>query len=426
MGAKKRVAVIGAGTAGLCAAKHSIAAGMDVTVFEQMSQPGGTWVYSDDVGTDKFGLQVHTSMYRGLRTNLPKEIMGYPDFPIPGDGVSYIPAAEMLAFLQSYAKSFNVTSLIKFNHHVIRVRPLGQATEPHTWEVMVKDMPNDELLTQTFDFIFVCNGHYHTPYLPRYPGQDDFRGRLTHSHDYRCPEPYKGQTVLVIGAGPSGMDIAYDISKWAERVTLSHHLPEPPKTKFPPNVVQRPDPIKFTTDGMLFQDGVTETFDVVLFCTGYRYTFPFLSVDCGISVDQNFVQPLYKHCININYPTMGFAGLPFYVCACQMIDLQVRFCVKLWSGGMAMPSRQEMLEDTQREMEERFQKRGYKKRHAHMMGPDQGKYYADLAECAGLVPLKPVITKLHNESSQKFLDDLTNFRNDVYEIVDDETFIQVK
>uniref|UniRef100_A0A1B0D7G2 Flavin-containing monooxygenase n=1 Tax=Phlebotomus papatasi TaxID=29031 RepID=A0A1B0D7G2_PHLPP len=416
MGSKKRVAVIGAGTAGLCAAKHSIGAGMDVTVYEQMSQPGGTWVYSEDVGTDKFGLQVHTSMYRGLRTNLPKEIMGYPDFPIPGEGVSYIPAEEMLAFLQSYAKSFGVTSLIKFNHHVIRVRPLGQPDDKHSWEIIVKDLPNNELITQTFDFVFVCNGHYHTPYTPRYPGQNSFRGRLTHSHDYRCPDPYKGLSVLVIGAGPSGMDIAYDISKCASRVTLSHHLPEKPKTKFPSNVTQRPDPVKFTEDGVEFKDGTSETFDEVLFCTGYRYTFPFLSVDCGINVEENFVQPLYKHCININYPTMGFAGLPFYV----------RFCVKLWNGGVSMPSRKEMIEDTQREMEERFQKRGYKKRHAHMMGPDQGKYYADLAECAGLVPLKPVITKLHNESSQKFLDDLTNFRNDVYEIVDDETFIQVK
>lgn len=61
------IAVIGAGTAGLCAAKHSILNGFNVTVFEQAAQVGGTWVYSDNIGTDSYGLDVHTSMYQGLQ-----------------------------------------------------------------------------------------------------------------------------------------------------------------------------------------------------------------------------------------------------------------------------------------------------------------------------------------------------------------------
>ena len=64
---KRHVAVIGAGTAGLCAAKHAIQNGFDVTVFERANQVGGTWVYTDNIGMDKFGLQVHTSMYQGLQ-----------------------------------------------------------------------------------------------------------------------------------------------------------------------------------------------------------------------------------------------------------------------------------------------------------------------------------------------------------------------
>lgn len=64
---KKHLAVIGAGTAGLCAAKHAIQNGFDVTVFERAAQVGGTWVYSDAIGKDKYGLDVHTSMYKGLQ-----------------------------------------------------------------------------------------------------------------------------------------------------------------------------------------------------------------------------------------------------------------------------------------------------------------------------------------------------------------------
>lgn len=64
----KRVAIIGSGVAGLCAARHcSGEEGIECTVFEQSSNIGGTWVYTDDTHTDKNGLPIHSSMYRSLR-----------------------------------------------------------------------------------------------------------------------------------------------------------------------------------------------------------------------------------------------------------------------------------------------------------------------------------------------------------------------
>lgn len=62
-----RVAVIGAGTAGICAAKHALAHQCSVTVYEQAKQVGGTWVYTDNIGSDDYGLDVHSSMYKGLQ-----------------------------------------------------------------------------------------------------------------------------------------------------------------------------------------------------------------------------------------------------------------------------------------------------------------------------------------------------------------------
>lgn len=61
-----RVAVIGAGTAGLGAAKNCLQAGLDVVVYELSQNVGGTWIYTDRTGKDEFGLSIHTSMYRGL------------------------------------------------------------------------------------------------------------------------------------------------------------------------------------------------------------------------------------------------------------------------------------------------------------------------------------------------------------------------
>ncbi len=62
-----KVAVIGAGTAGMCAAKHIVAQGHSVIVYEQAQTVGGTWIYTDNVGSDDYGLDVHSSMYKGLQ-----------------------------------------------------------------------------------------------------------------------------------------------------------------------------------------------------------------------------------------------------------------------------------------------------------------------------------------------------------------------
>lgn len=122
---------------------------------------------------------------------------------------------------------------------------------------------------------------------------------------------------------------------------------------------------------------------------------------------------------------MGFIGLPFYVCASQMFDLQTRFCVKFLSGEKELPSKEEMLRDTKEEMELRWTK-GYLKRQAHMMGPEQNKYYESLATIADIEPIRTVMTLIHNESSKRFSDDLYNFRKERYRIIDDETFVKLE
>lgn len=58
---------------------------------------------------------------------------------------------------------------------------------------------------------------------------------------------------------------------------------------------------------------------------GYLYNFPFLHESCGIVVEENCVEPLYKHLVNIRHPSMCLIGVPYYVCAFSMFDLQVSY-----------------------------------------------------------------------------------------------------
>lgn len=117
--------------------------------------------------------------------------MGYPDFPIAAQDRSYIPASDILAFLDSYATNFQVKEHIRFQHYVIRVRPVGKSQ----WEVISRDLPSDRISTELFDAIMVCNGHYNTPLMPTMEGQDVYGGQQIHSHDFRCPEPFKGNYI---------------------------------------------------------------------------------------------------------------------------------------------------------------------------------------------------------------------------------------
>lgn len=61
------IAIIGAGPWGLCAAKNGLQEGSKVTVYERNEALGGTWRYTDETGKDKYGLDIHTAMYKDLR-----------------------------------------------------------------------------------------------------------------------------------------------------------------------------------------------------------------------------------------------------------------------------------------------------------------------------------------------------------------------
>lgn len=65
--AKLNIVIVGAGLSGICAAKYALHSGHSVTIYEQSSSVGGTWIYTDATGSDEYGLDIHSSMYVGLR-----------------------------------------------------------------------------------------------------------------------------------------------------------------------------------------------------------------------------------------------------------------------------------------------------------------------------------------------------------------------
>lgn len=416
-----KIGVIGAGPAGLCAIKQALSFGCEVIAFEQSDKIGGTWNYTDETDKDKYGLDVHSSMYVGLSTNIPKEIMGYPDYPIETpNGRSFMTAEETLSYLHSYAENFKLQKYVKFEHHVLRVRPLLDKK----WEFVVRNLKADKHETFFFDAVFVCNG-LGIPYIPKIVGQDIFNGKQVHSHCFRDPRHYANETVLVIGGGPSGVDLTVEIGQFAKKVAWSNHVLEALgkriNVSLSVNTEEKPDVKRLTESGAEFVDGSNENFSVVMYATGYDYKYPFLSIDCGLSTHEKYVTPLYKHCININHPTLAIIGLPYFAVANALFDLQVRFCLTFMSGRKTMPSCDEMLKDTEAEMTERFKQ--LKRAKAHFLGVERhAQYYEEIASIAGIEPIKPVIIKIFNQSFGKYFENFKTFRNFNYKIIDDENY----
>ena len=66
----RRIAIIGAGASGICAAKHMLEAKGDVqlipVLFEQKSDIGGLWIYEDVDDTQDNGKNIHSSIYNNV------------------------------------------------------------------------------------------------------------------------------------------------------------------------------------------------------------------------------------------------------------------------------------------------------------------------------------------------------------------------
>lgn len=84
----------------------------------------------------------------------------------------------------------------------------------------IRNTRSREESSDVYDAVMICNGHYSYPFTPIIQGIDKFRGRVIHSHDYRDESSYTNKKVVILGAGPSGVDIANSISRVAKRVSI--------------------------------------------------------------------------------------------------------------------------------------------------------------------------------------------------------------
>ena len=111
----RRVAIIGAGPAGLVTAKIFKDNGFNVTVYEKGSAVGGTWLYDNDNG--------RTFLYKNLHINTSRKLTQFSELPFDATTQVVPNHRDMAKYLQAYARHFDLGTTVRFKSEVIAVRP---------------------------------------------------------------------------------------------------------------------------------------------------------------------------------------------------------------------------------------------------------------------------------------------------------------
>ncbi|WWC97685.1 hypothetical protein V866_004569 [Kwoniella sp. B9012] len=437
----KRVAIIGSGPGGVPAARQLRDAGLDVTVFERQDNVGGIWnwkeettgplsvptpppsvgaftptwgqdgVYEDPKRTRRNLFNPPNPCYWNLTNNVPTQTLAFKDFPYPPGTPDCVPHWELANYVRRYWKHFNLAPITRLNTRVENVSKNSEGKwelKLRTLEELEGDKVKETSYKELFDAVLVATGHYNAPLIPNLPGADKWYERwpeaFLHSQGYRRPEVYAGKTVLIIGAGTSGMDIARDLTPHASKILVSARVSTSAPSGYQAfRAAQRSRSTEKTEDldeirafrsienveaiadaEIELVDGrVIRGVDHIIFCTGYQYSYPFLPqfhrdpnspqapnspeplVECG---DQ--VLNLYRDVFYIPDPTLTFIGISVNTSAFSFFEYQSISIARVFSGKARLPN-QEKQRDA---LEKVIAKKG-KGKFRHFMGQEGEREY---------------------------------------------------
>jgi len=388
----RRVCLIGAGSSGITAAKALHERGIPFDCFEKSDRVGGNWVFGNRNGM--------SAAYRDLFINTSRPRMEFSDFPMPASYPDFPHHSQIAAYFEDYIDHFALRERITFETGVEH----AARGEDGAWTVTLdtgESRTYDALMVAN-------GHHWDARWPePAFPGSDRFAGAQMHAHSYIDNSIFAGKRVVVLGMGNSAMDIAVEASYVAERTYLSarrgvwivpkyifgkpidqirndprvpfkvrqrmtqqlirsyqgpperHGLPKPDHRfgEAHPTVSGRildriqhgtitPKPNIAALEGerVRFEDGSVEEVDVVVYCTGYKISFPFFDEDF-ISAPDNRIE-LFRRVFHPDVPGVFFIGLLQPLGAIMpLAEAQGEWVGDYLLGDYALPPHADMLAD---------------------------------------------------------------------------------
>jgi cation diffusion facilitator CzcD-associated flavoprotein CzcO len=202
-----RVAIIGAGVAGLATAKVLRQAGHEVIVYDKAPDVGGVWS--------------RTRRYPGLTTQSPKAQYSLSDFPMPREYPEWPTGAQVQAYLAAYASHFGLEAALRLSTEVASAAPAPGGG----WTITASAAASP---AEHADKLVIANGIFCEPAMPSYPGAAEFTaagGQVLAGTDLHDAEQARDKRVLVVGYGKSACDITVPVSQVAASTeVIARHL----------------------------------------------------------------------------------------------------------------------------------------------------------------------------------------------------------
>ncbi|WP_440106720.1 flavin-containing monooxygenase [Streptosporangium sp. H16] len=317
--------VIGGGQSGLAAARALLDAGLTPVLLEATDQVTGSWPH----------------YYDSLTLFSPARYSSLPAMPFPGDPDRYPHRDEVVDYLARYARDLGrLGADIRTGARVVAVEGGERGEEGYVVRLA-------DATTLSAPSVIAASGSFANPNLPALEGRADFTGDILHAAGYTSATPYAGRRIVVVGAGNSAVQIAYELAE-TSAVTLATREPirfvdQRPLGKdlhfwfsvtgfdrlparlvsTPPGVPvldegryrralrqgrlkRRPMFTRFDGDHVVWADGSREHVDVVLLATGYR---PHLHYLDGLGALDDSGYPRHTQGLSTTHPGLGFLGL---------------------------------------------------------------------------------------------------------------------
>ncbi|MGW3647533.1 ArsO family NAD(P)H-dependent flavin-containing monooxygenase [Streptomyces sp. NPDC000878] len=192
-----QVVIVGGGQSGLAAAYHLRRLGLDFVILDAQSTPGGAWQHTWD--------SLHLFSPAGF-SSLPGRLMPAQQ------GEEYPDAGHVVSYLRDYEKRYDLpvqrpvrVTGVYGDGELLRVE-----TDSGTWRTRA---------------VISATGTWWRPFLPAVPGRGDFGGEQLHTVEYRTPQDFAGQRVIVVGGGNSGAQIAADLAYDTELTWVTQRRP---------------------------------------------------------------------------------------------------------------------------------------------------------------------------------------------------------
>ncbi len=420
-----RACVIGAGSSGIASCQVLHARGIPFDCFEKGSQVGGNWRYMNDNGM--------SSAYDSLSINTSRRIMEYAAYPMPEHYPDFPTHRQIAAYFDEYVDHFGFRDRIRFRTEVTRVEraqggwdvTLDDGTTTtyesvfvangHHWDPRWPEPP----FPGEFHGVEAHAHHYKTP--DGYEGKNVLVLGIGNSACDIAVETSRvsNQTFLAMRRGawvipkyfgstpsdelaPEWLSAVVPFS--AQRVAFMRRLlksnghprdfglPDPDHKLLEAHptissdlygrighgrVKVKPNIQSLEGDSVCFEDGSVEQIDRIVYCTGYRISFPFFDRELLDPSEDNRIE-LYRRVVHPDLHGLYFIGLvqPLYAIM-PIAERQSEWMADLLEGKVKLPGRDEMVREI--EKDRRAMDKRYVKSKRHTIQVDGPPYMRQLA-----------------------------------------------